>query len=99
MRATGGNVAYDGWCSPFLITPRSTSANGYALRTGDASPCSETGDQDWYVEARTMVGKDFLGATWGLSPHTGVGLRHLSNGTAGLAGYRTDNYLYLPFGR
>jgi hypothetical protein len=27
-----------------------------------------------------------------------VGFRHLSNGTTGLSGYRTDNYLYLPIG-
>jgi len=27
-----------------------------------------------------------------------VGLRHLSNGTTGVAGYRTDEYLYVPAG-
>ena len=27
-----------------------------------------------------------------------MGLRHLSNGTTGIPGYRTDDYLYLPFG-
>jgi len=27
-----------------------------------------------------------------------VGVRHLSNGLTGLTGYRTDNYLYVPFG-
>jgi len=27
-----------------------------------------------------------------------VGIRHLSNGTTGVAGYRTDDYLYLPVG-
>ena len=35
---------------------------------------------------------------WGLSPYTGLGLRHLSNGTSGVGGYRTDDYLYSPFG-
>jgi hypothetical protein len=46
---TFGNVTYDGWCSPFLITPDRTSPNGWALDLGDASPCSENGDRDWYV--------------------------------------------------
>jgi hypothetical protein len=27
-----------------------------------------------------------------------VGIRHLSTGTTGVAGYRTDDYLYLPVG-
>jgi hypothetical protein len=98
VRGTLGNVTYDGWCSPWLITPEITSPNGYALDIGDASPCSESGDRDWYVETRGLVGKDFVGRTWGLSPFSGLGLRHLSNGTNGVNGYRTDNYLYLPFG-
>ena len=98
VRGTAGKVTYDGWCSPFLITPDSTSPNGYALDVGDASPCSESGDKDWYVEARGLVGKDFIGQKWGVSPDTGLGVRHLSNGTTGIAGYRTDSYLYLPLG-
>jgi hypothetical protein len=97
-RGTLGNTTYDGWCSPFLITPDSTSPNGYALDIGDASPCSETGDKDWYMEARGLFGKDFIGRTWGVSPDTGLGFRHLSNGITGSAGYRTDDYLYLPLG-
>jgi hypothetical protein len=98
VRGTVGNTAYDGWCSPFLITPDSRSPNGYALDVGTASPCNETGDQDWYLEARALAGKDMVGRQWGWSPYTGVGLRHLSNGTTGASGYRTDNYLYLPLG-
>jgi hypothetical protein len=98
VRGTFGNAAYDGWCSPFLITPNSASPNGYALDVGTASPCNETGDQDWYLEARALAGKDLIGQKWGWSPYTGVGLRHLSNGTTGASGYRTDNYLYLPLG-
>lgn len=98
VRGTLGNVAYDGWCSPFLITPDSTSPNGYALDVGDASPCSESGDKDWYVEARGLAGKDLIGQRWAWSPYTGLGVRHLSNGTTGTPGYRTDNYLYLPVG-
>ena len=98
VRGTAGNTTYDGWCSPFLITPDSGSPNGYALDQGDPSPCGEDGERDWYWEARGMVGKDFIGSKWGLSPEAGLGFRHLSNGLTGVAGYRTDNYLYLPFG-
>lgn len=97
-RATLGNAAYNGWCSPFLITPNSESPNGYELDLGDRSACSETGDKDWYLEARALAGKDLIGQRWGWSPYTGVGLRHLSNGTTGTPGYRTDDYLYLPVG-
>ena len=93
-----GSTTYDGWCSPFLITPDRTSPNGYALDIGDPSACSERGDKDWYLEGRALVGKDFIGRKWGWSPNVGLGVRHLSNGTAGVAGYRTDDYLYLPVG-
>jgi hypothetical protein len=97
-RGTFGSTAYDGWCSPFLITPNSTSPNGYELDTGTASPCNETGDQDWYFEGRALAGKDLIGRHWGWSPYSGVGLRYLSNGISGASGYRTDSYLYLPLG-
>ncbi len=98
VRGTIGNVTYTGWCLPWQITPNSASPNGYELGLGDASRCSETGDQDWYLEGRALIGKDLIGQAWALSPYTGVGFRHLSNGTTGTAGFRTDNYLYLPFG-
>ncbi len=98
VRGTVGNVTYTGWCSPFLITPNAASPNGYELDVGDASPCSETGDKDWYVEARALAGKDLIGQKWAWSPYTGLGLRHLSNGTTGTAGYRTDDYLYVAVG-
>jgi hypothetical protein len=97
-RGLVGRATYDGWCSPILITPDSRSPNGYALDFGEPSPCSESGDKDWYVEGRALVGKDFIGHTWGWSPDIGLGLRHLSNATTGVAGYRTDDYLYLPVG-
>lgn len=98
MRGSLGHVTYDGFCSPWLIKPNSTSPNGYELDLGGFSPCSETGDADWYVEARGVVGKDVIGREWAWSPYTGVGFRHLSNGTTGISGFRTDNYLYVPFG-
>jgi len=98
VRGTVGNVTYTGWCSPFLITPNRASPNRYELDVGNASPCSENGDKDWYLEGRTLTGKDFIAQKWALSPYTGLGLRHLSNGTTGTSGYRTDDYLYLPAG-
>jgi opacity protein-like surface antigen len=97
-RGLFGSATYDGWCAPFLITPDNRSPNGYALDLGDYSPCNESGDADWYLEGRALVGKDFIGRTWGWSPDIGLGIRHLSNGTTGVNGYRTDAYLYLPIG-
>src|SRR5579871_3314249 len=41
VRGSVGNVTYDGWCSPFVLTPDGTSPNGYALDVGNPSPCSE----------------------------------------------------------
>ena len=98
VRGSAGTLTYDGWCSPFLITPNSASPNGYELDEGDASSCSESGERNWYLDARALVGKDFVAHNWGLSPDTGVGIRHLSSGLSGVAGYRTDDYLYVPFG-
>jgi hypothetical protein len=98
VRGVGGATAYDGFCRPWLIRPNSASPNGYELGLGDASPCSESGDKDWYMEARALVGRDLIGRTWGLSPYAGLGFRHLSNGTAGVSGFRTDDYLYPSFG-
>src|SRR5882672_523544 len=93
-----GAATYTGWCSPYLIRPNNTSPNGYELGIGDPSPCSEKGDRDWYVEGRALAGKDLIGSRWTYSPYTGVGIRHLSNGTAGINGFRTDDYLYIPVG-
>jgi len=98
VRGTMGNTTYDGWCSPWQITPNSASPNGYQLDLGDASPCTESGDSDWYMEARGLVARDFIGRKWALSPFAGLGVRHLSNGTTGVDGFRTDDYLYLPVG-
>ena len=98
VRGLVGNTSYTGWCMPWLIRPNSASPNGYELGLGPASACSGTGDKDWYMETRGLVGKDVIGRAWAVSPYSGVGFRHLSNGTTGNPGYRTDNYLYLPFG-
>ena len=97
-RGLAGRTTYDGWCAPFLITPDNRSPNGYALDLGDYSPCTEGGASDWYLEGRALIGRDFVGRMWGWSPGIGLGIRHLSNGTTGNAGYRTDDYVYLPVG-
>ena len=34
----------------------------------------------------------------GVVAFAGLGYRHLSNGIAGISGYRTEDYLYLPLG-
>src|SRR5947209_5473581 len=54
VRGTIGSVTYTGWCSPFVLTPNNSSPNGYELDFGDALTCSETGDRDWYLEARVL---------------------------------------------
>jgi hypothetical protein len=98
VRGTTGKTTYDGWCYPYLITPDNSSPNGYSLDFGDATPCSESGDKDWYLEGRAIFGKDYIGQTWSFSPEGGLGIRHLSNGLSDIPGYRTDDYLYMPLG-
>ena len=98
VRAKTGRTDYDGWCAPWLITPDRSSPNGYALNVGDFSTYDDSGNRDWYVEGRALAGNDLVGHRWTWSPETGLGIRHLSNALDGIAGYRTDNYLYLPVG-
>ncbi len=98
VRGQVGNVTYDGFCRPWLITPDSTSPNGYVLGLGPASPCASSGNSDWYVEGRALVGRDVVGRSWGLAPFAGVGFRHLSNSIGGVSGFRTNDWLYLPVG-
>jgi hypothetical protein len=97
-RATIGSATYDGWCAPSVITPGTASPNGYALNLGAFSPCTETGNKDWYVEVRALVGKDVVGHRWASALVTGLGVRLLTNGTKDIPGFRMDKYLYLPFG-
>ena len=97
-RISFGKGNYNGWCAPWLITPDSTSPNGYALDLGDYSPCTDEGNSDWYFETRGLVGKDFIGRSWSWSPEVGLGVRYISSGLSGIGGFRTDTYLYIPLG-
>ncbi len=98
VRGTGATADYDGNCRPWQIAPSSTSPNGYRLTLGSAFPCSEDGDTDWYVDGRALMGRDFVGKAWGISPFIGVGARHLSNGVTGNYNYRSQQYVYVPMG-
>ena len=65
---------------------------------------SATGELDWYIEARGLIGIDLEIKDAALSPYTGFGYRYLFNDARGISstgnwGYRREsNYLYLPFG-
>jgi hypothetical protein len=98
VRGSIGQTDYDGWCAPWFITPDRSSPNGYFLDLGDYSPCDDAGNRDWYVDGRGLIGKDFVRREWTFSPEAGLGVRHLSNALDEIAGFRTDNYLYLPVG-
>jgi hypothetical protein len=70
-----------------------------SVSTGSAS-----GEPDWYIEARALVGKDWAINDAVISPYTGLGYRYLFNDGRGITstghgGYRRQsNYLYLPIG-
>lgn len=65
---------------------------------------SASGEPDWYMEARFLVGRDWVIGDAALSPYTGSGYRHLFNDGRGLSstgnwGYRRkSNYFYWPVG-
>jgi len=65
---------------------------------------SKTGVPDLILEARALVGLDWVGASVSLSPYLGLGYRYLfddlrGNSSTGAAGYRRySNYLYAPVG-
>lgn len=98
VRGAAGKTDYDGWCAPWFITPERSSPNGYFLDLGEYSPCEDSGNQDWYVEGRVLAGKDLVRHEWTFTPEAGLGVRHLSNALDEIAGFRVDNYLYLPAG-
>jgi len=68
---------------------------------------SMSGQPDWYIEARGLIGKDWTLGDAVFSPYIGLGYRYLLNDARGIScigstcyfGYRREsNYLYLPIG-
>lgn len=68
---------------------------------------SASGEPDWYIETRGLVGKDWKIHGVVLAAYTGLGYRYLFNDGRGTScvggicyfGYRREsNYLYLPIG-
>jgi len=59
---------------------------------------------DWILEARVVAGLDWVGGSFSLSPHLGLGYRYLYNdlrgySSTGASGYRREsNYIYAPVG-
>lgn len=59
---------------------------------------------DWYLDARGLIGRDFLSGNGIYSPYIGIGYRYLFNdlrgySSSGAIGYRREsNYLYVPLG-
>lgn len=104
LRGSLGKVRYSTPQTFFIDTvPDTSSPSGYILVSKPGPPFSEGGIEDWYIEGRALVGKDFAGRTVGFSPYAGIGFRHLSNGKGpysalNTSGSRTDAYLYVPLG-
>ena len=65
---------------------------------------SATGNQNWYIETRVLVGKDHWINDAVLAPYLGLGYRYLNHDgrgftTTGHSGYRREStYFYLPIG-
>lgn len=65
---------------------------------------SASGEPDWYIEARVLVGKDLAINDAVIAPYIGAGYRYLFNDARGISstgnwGYRREsNYFYLPIG-
>ncbi len=108
MTLTGGKIGLD------LHVAR-VSVNGLIFRgemrfAGGAvdydsnASGSASGEPDWYLETRALLGKDWAVRDTVLSPYAGLGYRYLFNDGRGItntgyAGYRRQsNYLYLPIG-
>lgn len=65
---------------------------------------SSSGEPDWYIEGRVLIGNDWQLKTSTLSSYVGLGYRFLMNDgrgitSTGAAGYRRQStYIYLPAG-
>jgi hypothetical protein len=77
----------------------------YAFGTVDYTGSGKaSGEPDWYIETRMLVGKDWPVNDAVFSPYSGFGYRYLFNDGRGITstgywGYRREsNYFYLPIG-
>ncbi|CAM3832074.1 outer membrane protein [Polynucleobacter antarcticus] len=77
-------------------------ANGPANYFGSGI---SAGDPNWYYDARALAGIDLKFDNFVIAPYTGLGYRHLVNGTSGsststgaIAYQRESTYQYIPIG-
>ena len=86
LRYMTGDVKYTGWISNMI--------------TGDVTPVSQEGGEDYYIEARLTLGRTYdLTDTWTLWPYLGIAYRRLYNNFNEEGFYkRISNYGYMPFG-
>ena len=65
---------------------------------------SAEGQPDWYMEARALIGQDWIVDNAVFAPYAGLGYRYLFNDARGISstgnwGYRREsNYIYMPIG-
>jgi hypothetical protein len=106
MSLKGGKMGLDLRATKVLQSERFIRGDlRYAAGTVDYNGSGNaTGMLDWYIEARGLVGKDWVIKDAVLSPYAGLGYRYLFNdgrgiSSTGAAGYRRESdYLYLPIG-
>jgi hypothetical protein len=109
MSSTGGKMGLDlratkAWQNALFIRGELRYAFGTVDYNGSGNA---SGEPDWYIEARGLVGKDWAIGDALLSPYTGFGYRYLLNDARGIScvgstcyfGYRREsNYFYWPIG-
>lgn len=106
MSLTGGKMGLDLNSTSVLRDEQFVRGDlRYALGTVDYTGSGNaSGQPDWYIEARVLIGKDSALNDAVLSPYFGFGYRYLFNDMRGItstgaAGYRREsNYVYMPFG-
>lgn len=108
MSLTGGKIGVDLRLAKVLSDEwniRGEFRNAFGTVDYDSnSTGSASGNWDQYIEARFLVGKDWVFNKVALSPYTGAGYRYLYNDGRGNTstsnwGYRREsNYYYWPVG-
>lgn len=108
MSLKGAKIGLDfsatkAWQDEQFIRAELRSAYG-RLNYNSYGTGSASGEPDWYVEARGMMGKDWSYNNDVIAAYTGLGYRYLFNdgrgvSSSGALGYRRkSNYFYLPIG-